>query len=194
MFEKRKFRFFFSDAIAEMSQSKRIAYVAVVTALSIVINMFVRIPLGDNQISLKIFVSILSGTLLGGGSGFAVCMLSDFLGWLVNPGGAYMPWIGLSAGLLALFAGILMNNFRTGSLVVFYIKCFLICLFSLTVCTTFINTTALYVMYSSKDVPYIDYVFIRLAGQAVNSVVNYLLVFAVFPVLSQSAPLRRFFV
>ncbi|MBR1867337.1 MAG: folate family ECF transporter S component [Clostridia bacterium] len=190
--QKRKFRVIFSDAVYSMSLSLKIAYIAMITAFSIVVNLFVRFPLGDTQISLKIFISIMSGILLGGGSGFVVCMTSDFLGWLMNPGGAYMPWIGLSAGLLALFSGIVMNNFKTGNRFLFYIKCFVVCLFSLTVCTVGINTTALYFAYA-KDVSYIDYVFIRLSTQIINSLVNYALVFAFLPVLSEAKPLKKFF-
>ncbi len=190
--QKRRFKVFFSDAIYSMGLSYKIAYIAVVTAFSFVVNLFVRIPLGDTQISLKIFISIISGILLGGGSGFVVCMTSDFFGWLMNPGGAYMPWIGLSAGILAFFSGVVMNNFKTGKRVFFYIKCAIVCLFSLTVCTVGINTTALYFTYA-KDVAYLDYVVIRLSTQIINSLVNYALVFALLPVLSEVRPLKRFF-
>ncbi|MBO4323281.1 MAG: ECF transporter S component [Clostridia bacterium] len=193
----KKFRIIFSEVIASMSLSLKIAYMAIVAALAVVISMFTRIPITPSvQISLKIFVSILSGILLGGGSGFFVCMTSDFLGWLSNPGAqAYSPWVGLSAGMLALFSGVLINNFKTGNKLFFYLKCVIICLFSLFVCTIGINTTAFYFIYGIQST-YIEYVIARMfiGGQIWNSLANYALLFILLPILSEVKPLKRFFV
>ena len=136
------------------------------------------------------------GILLGGGSGFAVCVISDFLGWLNNAGGQpYSPWVGLAAGLLALFSGVLMNNFKSGKRSVFYIKCVIVCLFSLFVCTIGINTTAFYLIYGIQST-YFEYVVLRLfvQGQIWNSLANYALFFVLLPILSEVKPLKRFFI
>ncbi len=192
----RKFKIIFSDALYQMSQSAKIAYMAVVAALSVIIIMSTRIPITQTfQISLKILVSILCGILLGGGAGFFVCMLADFLSVLTTSGlGAYSPWVGLSSGILALFAGIMMNNFKDGKKLTFYLKCTIICLFSFFVCTIGINTTFFYIIYGIQTT-YFEYVILRIFinGQIWNSLANYALLFACLPILSEVKPLKRFF-
>lgn len=93
-------RTLFSELILTGSAGRRIAYVAVVTALSVVANMFLEFRLLDIQFSLTIVVSALAGILLGPVCGFAACYIGDFLGYVYNSWGQlYMPWVGLSTGM-----------------------------------------------------------------------------------------------
>jgi hypothetical protein len=86
------FRLFFSGAISnETKPSKKIAYIAVMSAFLAVANMF-EFKFADVQFSLTIASSALSGVVLGGVFGFIASFLGDLVGFLYNSGGfAYMP-------------------------------------------------------------------------------------------------------
>ena len=69
------------------SKSHRIAYLGVLTALSIVANMFFEIKFLDVQFSITIFISMISGILIGPLFGFLTAFLGDFIGYLYNSWG-----------------------------------------------------------------------------------------------------------
>ena len=64
-------RMIFSDLLLTKSQGHRLAYMAVMAALSVVANMWLEFRLLDIQFSITIVVSALTGILLGPVSGFA---------------------------------------------------------------------------------------------------------------------------
>lgn len=200
---------FFSELILTKSMGHRIAYIAVITALSVVSNMFLEFRLFDVQFSVTIVVSALAGILLGPLFGFVACYVGDLLGYVYNSWGQlYMPWVGLSTGVLALLAGLVFTCFRfrfRGSL---YWKLALVCLLSLTICTVAINTTGFYLYYQKigftekaieaisekfgTGVTYWTYVGYRLliGGQGWNCLANYALLFALIPLLNRIRPLN----
>lgn len=136
--------------------------------------------------------------------GFAACYIGDFLGYVYNSWGQlYMPWVGLSTGMLALLAGLVFTCLRfkfRGSL---YVKLALVCALSLFICTIGINTTGFYlyfreVGFSDKaieaitgrlgtGVTYWSYAIYRLfiGGQIWNCLVNYVLLFSALPLLNR---------
>ena len=77
-------RVLFSDFMLSRGRAQRIATVGVMTALCIVANMFLEIKFFDVQFSLTIFVSVLSGMLIGPLFGFGAVFLGDFLGYVYN--------------------------------------------------------------------------------------------------------------
>ncbi|MBQ8685171.1 MAG: ECF transporter S component [Clostridia bacterium] len=185
-------RLFFSGGIAEMKQSRQIAYIAVMTAFTVVANMFFEFKLADVQFSLTIVVSALSGILLGGAFGFVASFLGDLVGFLYNSGGyAYYPWIGLSMGLVALLAGVLVGGVRMPVRFGLQIKLAILSVVTFLLCTVAINTTAFWILYT-KGVPYHTYLFTRLfvQGQIWNSLFNYGLLFVLVPVLGRVKPLK----
>lgn len=195
-------RLFFSKVILGKSTPKKIAYIGVMTALCIVSN-FLEIKLLDNQFSFTIYVSMLTGILVGPVYGFFAAFVGDTLGFLVNPGGIYMPWIGISVALMALLSG-----FFVKLPVNLYLKLFLACLAVLLVCSIGINTTGMYFYYmkigfTTKTLNYIQtyfggknmyltYALARLIfnGQLLNSIVNYVLLFLTIPALKAVKPLK----
>ncbi|PWM71288.1 MAG: hypothetical protein DBX59_09240 [Bacillota bacterium] len=201
-------RFFFSELLLTKSVSQRIAYIAVVAALSVVSNMFLEFKFFDVQFSVTIVVSAVAGILLGPIGGFAACYIGDLAGYLYNSWGLmYMPWVGLSTAMLALIGGGIMNiplRFK-GAL---YVKLALVCVLSLFVCTIGINSTGFYfynktmgfsdavINYVSEkfgaEVGYFGYLAYRLffKGQIYNNLVNYALLFAVVPLLGAIKPLK----
>ena len=187
-------RLFFSPVLEGKNKSHKIAYVAVMTAFVVVANMFFEFKFADTQFSLTIVVSALTGIIIGPLFGFVACFLGDLVGFLYHSAGfAYMPWIGLSMGMVALLAGVIVSVPLKckGAL---YIKLALVCLSTFLICTVAINTTAFWLLYSK--VPYTTYLVSRLfvQGQIWNSIVNYALLFIVVPVVGRIKALKLNFV
>ncbi len=182
----------FSEILREKTRSQKIAYIAVMTAFCVVSNMFFEFKFADVQFSLTIFISALTGILIGAGFGFVACFLGDLVGFLYNNAGyMYMPWIGISMGLTALLAGIFFSVVKgNGKPWFVYIKLGAICLSVFFLCTVFINTTAFWIIYSEVD--YTTYLISRLfvQGQIWNSLTNYALLFIAVPTLNRIKPLK----
>lgn len=182
----------FSKTLAYKGKAHKIAYIAVMTALCVVANMFFEFKLADTQFSLTIVVSALTGILIGPLFGFAACFLGDLVGFLYHSAGfAYMPWIGLSMGLTALLAGFVVNGIKgNGKRWFLFVKLAFVCLSTFLLCTVAINTTAFWLLYSKVD--YWTYLVTRLfvQGQIWNSLVNFVLLFIAVPTLARVKPLK----
>ena len=57
-------RTFFSELILSKSSGQKIAYIAVITALSVVANMFLEFKMLDVQFSVTLVISALAGIIL----------------------------------------------------------------------------------------------------------------------------------
>lgn len=180
----------FSPTLAEKNESHRIAYIAVMTALVIVANMFFEFKFADTQFSLTLVISALTGVVIGPLFGGVACFLGDLVGFVYNSGGfAYYPWIGISMALVAVISGIIyaLPLKMKGAI---YIKTAIVSILTFALCTVAINTTAFWLIYSK--VPYTTYLFSRLfvQGQIWNSVFNYALLFVALPILTRIKPLK----
>lgn len=194
-------RFFFSEFLEKKSAGGKIAYLSVSAALMIAANML-EFRMMDTQFSLTLFFSALAGILLGAGSGFAVCFLADFLGFLYSSWGyIYMVWVGLTVSCTALIFGCVFTYFRPKFKGGIFVQTAIACLLSFFICTVGINSTGFYlynlemgfstavVEYVSKTfgtgVSYFGYVAYRLIFkmQILNNVLNYAVLFLVLPIL-----------
>ena len=197
----------FSPLLADKSAAKKIAYIAVLTALCIVTNMF-EIKFATVQFSFTILSSVLAGMMIGPLFGAAAVFLGDGLGYLVNSMGyPYYWWVALSCAMMAVVAGLIMLiplRFK-GSI---YVKLALICIATLLICSVGINSTGMYYiglkLYMDKGVKaaieqrfggrntYFIYLVIRffILGQIWNSLVNYALLFFIVPALKAVKPLK----
>ena len=191
-FTKETFkRVFFSPTLADKNESHKIAYIAVMTAFVVVANMFFEFKLAETQFSLTLAISALTGMIIGPLFGFVACFLGDLVGFLYNSAGfAYLPWIGISMGTVALLSGLIVAiplKIKGSA----YIKLGLISLFTFALCTVAINTTAFWLLYA-KGVPYGTYFISRLfvQGQIWNSLFNYALLFIFVPELSKVKALK----
>ena len=176
----------FSELMENCSKTQKIAYIAIVTALTVVCNMFFEFKLADTQFSLTIFFSAMAGLIIGPLFGFVACFLGDLVGFLYNSGGfMYMPWIGLSMGFVAFIAGLVMNGISFKFKGATYVKLAIVSLLTFLVCTVGINTTAFWLVYNTRKVPFFAYLVTRLfvQGQIWNSVFNYALMFALYPLV-----------
>ena len=185
----------FSGILSGKKGSHLIAYLGVITALNVVENAYFSIPLGITQFSLTIFMSVLTGILMGPLFGFASCMVGDFLGYFIGTGSAnnWTPWLGVATALMAFFGGLIFNGLPWKGKRAWIVKLSLIALVTFLVSTVAINTTALYVLWYRKSFDsWGDFLVTRLflQGQIFNSIANYALLFFVLPALAKVKTLK----
>lgn len=174
----------FSKALAGKSDTRKIAYIAVMTALLVVANMFFEFKLAETQFSFTLVLSALAGVLIGPIFGFCACFLGDLVGFFYHSAGyAYLPWIGIAMGLTAAIAGLIVNGLPEKEGWFLYVKIAIVCVLTFLICTVAINTTAFWLLYSKVD--FWTYLISRLfvQGQIWNSLVNYILLFITVPLV-----------
>lgn len=172
-----------SPLLETKSWCRKLATLGVATAFSVVANALCEFKLMDTQYSLTILSSVFIGLLLGGGFGFIVSFLGDLIGFLINSSGfMYMPWIGLSMGIISLISGVLIGGVKPENKAGRYVASAIVCLISFVVCSVGINTTVFYFLYAD-GVDYWTYCVARfiVKGQLWNCLFNYALVFCSLP-------------
>ena len=205
-------RLLFSRVLRQKNKSHKIAYIAVTTAFVVAANML-EIKFLDNQFSFTILIAMLSGCILGAGAGFAACVLGDFIGFLLHPAYIYMPWVGLSVGTFALITGGILEmpwgKMEKGER---WVKLLLACFVSFFICTICINSTGFYFYnkaigfstavveyaaerFGGEGVTFFVYCAYRLIfkGQIWNSLLNYVLLLLVMPLLGRIKAFRGIF-
>lgn len=86
-----------------MPRTRKIAFIAVFTALAVVANMFTVPISGSNVLSFTYLVCFLAGIYLGVVPGLTVGFLGDLLGHLIMPkADFYNPFIAISSALLGV--------------------------------------------------------------------------------------------
>jgi ECF transporter S component (folate family) len=99
-------------ACREVTDLRRLVLAAVVCALSITISS-VFIPVGSNlRIYFTFLVTSLGATVYGPVLGVMVGFVSDILGFVIHPSGAFFPGYTLSAMLGGLCYGLLLYRHR----------------------------------------------------------------------------------
>lgn len=158
-----------------LSNTQRLVYTAVFSALSFVANYF-TVKVGDAlQISFVSAAAFLGGYLLGGGLGFAAAFIGDLICGIVAPFGAYNPIIGIGSGLWGLIPGVIFDYFR-GNI---YVKISVSFAISFVVCSFLVNTWGLSLMYSMTY----SSLLILLPWKFLTVAINAAVCFAVVPVL-----------
>ncbi len=186
--QKKLKKLLFSEILVDLSKTQKIAYIAVMSALCVICNMFFEFKLADTQFSLTIFFSAITGMIIGPLFGFVACFVGDLVGFLYNSGGyMYYPWIGLSMGIIAIISGLIINGIEVKNKFGVYLKIAIVSLLTFLICTIAINTTMFWVVYNTKKVPFTAYLVTRLfvQGQIWNSLLNYALLFVLYPVVLQ---------
>lgn len=192
---KKRGNIIFSSFMTDKTPTKKVAYLALFSAFAAISNLF-ELPLADNQISLTIFASAIIGVISGGVSGFLVCFIGDLIGFFLTKAGlAYSPFVGISTGLLAFFAG-LFSLRKSNNMFIVFLKIFAYCIITFVCCTLFINTLYFYFAFSTKSVGFFEYAIGRLfvKFQILNSLVNYALIILVYPLLKKLKPFEELFI
>ena len=192
---KEKQSVWFSGILSGKSQSHLIAYLGIITALNVVENAYFSFSLGVTQFSLTIFMSVLTGILVGPLFGFASCLIGDFLGFFIGNGSvnSWTPWLGLATALMAFVGGLIFNGVSLKGKYAWAVKLGAVCLVTFAVSTVAINTTALYLLWYHKTFPtWGDFLVQRLfwQGQIFNSLINYALLYLALPALAKVKTLK----
>ena len=172
----------FSDAVVSLPKSKKITYIAIMTALAIIANAMMELKFFGVQFSLTIFISVLAGVILGPVPGFCACFLGDLIGFILHPLAEYSPWIGISTGLISVIGGLIIGRlpmpFKGGS----FVKIVLASLLIFILCTCGITTIYLNLVWF-PTMTYGEFLIKRLFvdGQIWNSVANTVLLFLLPP-------------
>ena len=153
-----------------------LAYTAVLTALSVVANIFdiTYGPSNAQRFSVTYFINFVSGAFLGPFSGFLTGLIGDLLGFWIKPSGDFNPIIMAASALSGLIPGLVFFFFRGKdkqikypivAAIVSMILVFLIC--------SSLNTVGLYVYYFRAKGRTLGAVFaLRALPQTISWVIN----------------------
>lgn len=167
-----------------LSKTKKITYLAVLSALATVSNIF-DIKISDEfQISLVATVGFLAGYSLGGGYGFAVCFIGDLIGAIINPHGPYNPIIGIGTGLWGLIPGIAFYYFK-GNDYVKSVICFLLGFLLISAGVNVVGFCLMYPSYYTFDI-LLPTLPLKFAVVAVNAAISIALLSALPRILPET--------
>lgn len=190
---KSKFRkFLFSELLIGKNTTHKIAYIAIFVALNVVVNTVGSIPLGFVQFSLTLFLSSLTGIMVGPLFGFSICFIGDTLGYFIGGGGggSWTPWVGISMGIAAVLSATIIHLIPFKGKNWLYLKLFLICVATFFICTYAIGTPVAYYYWNMRGLGYKEFVIARISVQVWNNLINSLLLFVSVPLLNRIKPLQ----
>ena len=162
------------------STTFRITTIAMLSAICVVLNIFSISPSKVIMISFTMIPCMLAGLWFGPIDGFTVGVVGDFLGWLVHPDGAWLPLITLASGMLGLIPGF-VRYIKVNC----YMKIVISSLLCLIICTSGLNTFALWLCYASGKKTFFVYLWARLPWQTLVTAGNCLIICALYPSLTK---------
>lgn len=178
------FAFFKKQNRNTLSNTQKLVYTAIFSALSFVANYF-TIKVSDAfQISLVATVGFLAGYTLGAGLGFTAAFVGDLICGIVAPLGAYNPIIGIGTGLWGFIPGVIFSCVKLpdyANTIISFILGFILNSFA-------INTFGLSVMYTMTFESLLVLLPFKLAVVAINTVLCVVLA----QVLKRVMPKNRF--
>ena len=165
-----------------MKTTKQIALAGLFTSLLVIANTFtIQIIPPYFVMSLVLTISVIVGLFLGPIKSFIVCILADLIGCLIHPLGPYNVLVGLSSGMIGLIFGFIKKIEKPNMLTVInlYILVTLIC-------TCFLNTMGLWLMYAVGKKTFFVYLSVRLPWQLITSGINCSLSMILFKIISKT--------
>ncbi len=135
----------FKKSALELKSIKCIAVVGVFLAIAVVLDGFGSIRVGEFlKINFTFLPLALIGVLYGPTPGFLSGILVDVIGYLVNPIGAFIPWLALITGLEGLIYGFVLYNLKPEKTVKQFIRIVIARALVCFICNLVLNTIALY--------------------------------------------------
>lgn len=160
------------------TSSKRVLFLVVMAffvALQVVVARVVSLEIGNVfRINFAFIVSALCGALLGPIPAALCGVLSDFLGFMVRPVGAYHPGFAFTAALVGLAYGYMLHNKRPISIR----NIVLACLFQVVICNFLLNSV--WIMSFTGNT-YMQTLAVRLPVEAVQAIVKPVVLVLVLP-------------
>lgn len=135
----------FKNSARELKSVKCIVTMSMLIAAAVVLDGFGSVRIGDAiKINFAFLPLSMIGILFGPLPGLFGGLLTDIIGYLVNPVGAFIPWLVLITGLEGLIYGIVLYNIGSEKTVKTIVRIvaarFIVC----AVCNLTLNTAALY--------------------------------------------------
>ena len=141
----RNIKELFVKSFAELKSVKCIVTIGLLLAAAVVLDGFGSIRIGDFlKINFAFLPLSMVGILFGPVAGLFAGLLTDIIGYIVNPIGGFIPWLVLITGLEGLIYGLVLYNLKPEkspvTIVRIVIARFIVC----AVCNLTLNTYALY--------------------------------------------------
>ena len=161
--------------------AKNIAYLALITAISVIMNaLTLTVPGSGIAISFTYIPNFFAGYFFGPGAGFIVGVLGDVLGCIIWPKGAWLPLLTLSAGLMGAIPGLvryLPVKMRWHVLIA-YVATYI-------VCSAGINTFTLWHAYAATKKTFWVYLIGKMPVSIVNMIANLVINFMLMPLFER---------
>lgn len=186
----------FSKLFRSFSAGKKVAWCAILLALSILVNIdgVFAIPLSPSlKITFTYTVCFYSAYILGAMPAFFIGFVGDGFGHLIAPNGAYFLF-GLTLGLYAFFAGIIMNYVPTKSKAGLYLKTVAMFIAGYVLFTLLINSAVNYwycIIYVWDGIPkktFAVYLVGRISIQSIVYAANMGISIALLPIVTRFLP------
>ena len=135
----------FKKSAQELKSVRCIVTIGLLLAAAVVLDGFGSIRIGDYiKINFTFLPLSMVGILFGPVPGFFAGLLTDIIGYLVNPVGSFIPWLVLITGLEGLIYGMILYGIKGEKTVKTIIKIVAARLAVCMICYLTLNTLALY--------------------------------------------------
>lgn len=135
----------FKKSAQELKNVRCIVTIGLLLAVAVVLDGFGSIRIGDYiKINFTFLPLSLVGILFGPVPGLFAGLMTDIIGYLVNPVGAFIPALVLISGLEGLIYGMVLYNIKSERTVKTIIKIVAARLAVCVICNLTLNTLALY--------------------------------------------------
>ncbi|MBP5372760.1 MAG: ECF transporter S component [Clostridia bacterium] len=189
----------FPENFLNMTTARKVAYIGIFVALSIVANMFLSIDVTPTfKLTFNYVFCFFSGVIFGPIVGFAISFLGDLLAFLLPlSGGIYWFPTGLCTGLLSFIPGIVFTSikfrFRGGVFVKTAIA--VVLMYLIVTCGLGALSNYMYVkliIYADREYTTVFWVYLggKILFSSIVSIVNYALVFALIPLFNSIKSLQ----
>ena len=161
--------------------TKRIAYLSLITAISVIMNaLTLTVPGSGVAIAFTYIPNFLAGYFFGPGAGFIVGVLGDILGCIIWPKGAWLPLLTLSAGLMGAIPGLVryIPLKHRWIILISYVLTYL-------VCSAGINTFTLWHAYAATKKTFWVYFVGKFPIAIINMIANLVINFMLMPVFNR---------
>lgn len=155
-----------------LNKTLKLTYIAVLSALCIIPNVFSIQLSGSNYLSFTYIPTFLAGIYFGPIAGGAVGLIGDIVGFLIRPTGpSYNPIIALSSTMLGVIPGLVWMATKRTRLHP-NVKLVISLVVTSIVITSGLNTFATWLFYSTQSKTFWAYLLTRLPFQLIMVVVN----------------------
>lgn len=135
----------FKRSLSELRNIRCIAVVGVFIAIFVVLDGFGSIRIGEFlKINFAYLALAVIGMLFGPSVGLIAGFACDLVGYIVNPVGAFLPWLALITALEGMIYGLFLYDFVPEKTVKQYVKIYISRFCVVVICNLLLNTFALY--------------------------------------------------